>query len=253
MSIRTLLTDYHQILSNFNNQYCEDNGSLLFEDLFPLKQGIELLSNKENLWEYGISPLKILVPYVPSHTIPTAENISVILQTDTIIQPVNASITDPVRSLNFDIQLIGSSTVSKSMMSLHLDKHSQITNPTDGEGDYLHPEYHFTFGGRKMEDAHHQNYWDFGQTLIMRSPRLMHPPMEIILGIDFILNQFIPREYISDLLGKPEYQNIVKEIKKVIWRPYALAFAKNFCHNWIEDTQHFTFDDTFCKSIIGEH
>jgi hypothetical protein len=254
MSIKTLLTDFYQILNEFNIQYCEDNSMLLFKDLFPLEEAIRLLSDEDGLWTYEIAPFSIILPSVQSHTFPHQTDISIVFQTHSVVQSDNIKVQNPINLRRFDIHLKGSNSInnSKTMASWHLDDQRQVSDAADGESKYLHPVFHFTFGGTLMEDAYMEN-WDFGQTLVMRSPRLMHPPMELILGIDFILNQFVAKKFIKDLVEKPEYRNIVKQIKRVIWKPYALAFAKNFCEDWATETQELTFDNDFCKSVIGKH
>jgi hypothetical protein len=107
MSINTLLTDFYQILNEFNNQYWIDNEIALFDDLHPLEEATRSLSDEDGVWDYAMSPLKIIIPYIPSHTIPAQNSIKVILKADTIIQSVSAEITNPVLNLNFDIQLRG--------------------------------------------------------------------------------------------------------------------------------------------------
>ena len=254
MSIITLLTDFHQVLNTFNTAYCIDNdGKILFEDLYPLEEAIRSLSNENDSWEYEIAPFVIKLPAVQNHTFTHQTSISIVFQAHNVLNSTNDVISNPINLKKFDIHLKGRNAIANidSMASWHLDDQSELSDANDGQSKYLHPVYHFTFGGKLMEGSYLDN-WDFGQTLVMRSPRLMHPPMDIILGIDFILTQFIARKYITDLLDKPEYKKIIQAVKQKIWKPYALAFAKNFCNDWATETSTLTFDDEFCKSII-EH
>lgn len=81
MSITILLTDFHQILSDFNNQYCEDNnGLILFEDLFPLEEAIRSLNSEDDFWDYAIAPFVIKLPSIQSHTFPHQTSISIVFK-----------------------------------------------------------------------------------------------------------------------------------------------------------------------------
>lgn len=109
------------------------------------------------------------------------------------------------------------------LVTWHLDKH--IHEAGDGVGNYIHPEYHFTFGGHRMTNATEYN---FGDMLILPTPRLPHPPMDIILGIDFILHHFYSRAMRERITLLDEYKKIVRNAQLRIWRPFALSFASHW-------------------------
>ena len=113
----------------------------------------------------------------------------------------------------------------------------------------LHPIYHLTFGGTHMENLQNSGS-DFGRALILRTPRITHPPMEVILGIDFIFNHFIPKSEL-DLLSDRRYIEVINELKSYIWLPYSLAIAKNYCERISIDSQPYSFDEAFVKSVLG--
>ena len=68
------------------------------------------------------------------------------------------------------------------MFSWHLDREECI------EGTFHHPLYHFHSGGHKIKDC------DKGDLIIIGSPRLAHPPMDVFLMIHFIIALF-PQHY----------------------------------------------------------
>lgn len=158
------------------------------------------------------------------------------------------NIQDPMLSLdNFNIVLTSKDT---HFSSWHLDRH--IMEKEEGEGENLHPLYHMTYGGHYMESKQEQDIDVYGKSLIIRAPRLMHPPLELILGLDFIFRHYIPRKKLPLLDYKP-YIDIVENIKKEIWFPYALALAKNYCRNIQIDTIPYSFDEYFVKRVIGHN
>lgn len=57
---------------------------------------------------------------------------------------------NPLSKLNFDIELEGfrefEGKMNNYFASWHLDKHIKST-----KSSYIHPEYHLTFGGNKLE------------------------------------------------------------------------------------------------------
>jgi len=113
----------------------------------------------------------------------------------------------------------------------------------------LHPVYHLTFGGHHMENQQTDENDEFGRALIIRTPRIMHSPMELILGLDFIFNHFIPSTEL-DLLSDRSYISVVKTLKANLWMPFALALAKNYCDNIDIDGDPFEFDKKFVSSVL---
>jgi len=248
--MKEVFIDYCNLLLNINTRYCEQFDVLLFPDIYPIEELIKACLHDGNILSFSIRPFRIALPYIFSHTIPKElSNIELIFDAAFEINELTINeVGDPLKRLVFNIILRGDET--SAMASWHLDKHSQISSPEDKEEKFLHPEYHFTFGGTHMEDKHNIEGWDFGQTLILRSPRLMHPPMDIILGIDFILNHFIPRKYSNLILDNKQYIEITKRMKKLLWKPYAYAFAKNFFNDW-SDNKDLYYNNDFCSAIIG--
>lgn len=248
--VKDLILEFYDILVEFNTNFIKNWETPLFQDLENLKHCVS--SNMEfddNKILYDISPIRVLIPETLSHTIPdNIEQIEIRISVRNIeIQKVEMNIKDPITKWGgFDIILEGFiNDKSEVIASWHLDKREVSETYS-----FIEPEYHFSFGGQKMEEKLEIS-WNFGDTLLMRTPRLMHPPMGVILGIDFILNNYVDRDYCGDLLDKKEYKEIISEMKQILWKPYALAFAKNFYQNW-SGTGNLTFDDDFCKAIMGE-
>ncbi|SCY49761.1 hypothetical protein SAMN02927916_2306 [Flavobacterium anhuiense] len=103
--------------------------------------------------------------------------------------------------------------------SWHLDKER---NPENCK--YTHPYYHFQFGGKKLEYLEP----NLG---VLSSPRIPHPPMDIILAFHFIINNFYNNKsfkFVKKILNDHDYQTILSNSQKRIWDEYFKAFqAKN--------------------------
>jgi hypothetical protein len=141
--------------------------------------------------------------------------------------------TDPLDSLEFNLRIYGDGKEPRSHCSWHLDRHLSEDNnePEDEEeesgkaqakgtsedeqepGD-AHPRYHFQFGGRHMSDE------KYGNALLLGSPRLAHPPLDAVLGVDFVLANFRGAEWRKLLSENPNYQRILGNSQRRFWRPY---------------------------------
>lgn len=111
------------------------------------------------------------------------------------------------------------SEMSKASCAWHLDFH--LTDKRDNLPTFIHPKYHFQHGGRLIEELGSIA----GPILIIDAPRLAHPPMDAILGIDFVLTNFIERSRLTELREDGQYRNLVKRAQERLWRPYFLSLA----------------------------
>ncbi|UQA77575.1 hypothetical protein K2F45_11570 [Sphingobacterium siyangense] len=155
-------------------------------------------------------------------------------------------VSDPLTHLVFDLEIEGlrenkeKSDFDSLYSSWHLDRH--IFGSEDGKTKYSHPIYHFTFGGNKMEDKGNI----FGDCLILPSPRISYPPMDAILGIDFILQNYINKNKISGIISDPTYIDIVIRAQERVQKPYFLAIASYWNNELISNSNfHINTDKKF--------
>lgn len=131
--------------------------------------------------------------------------------------------SDPFESLEFNIIITGKhpdDPEKKVISSWHLDRDEE--NEAHGKQEFIHPCYHFQYGGRHMQDAS-----DYGAALILESPRIAHPPMDAILGIDFVLTNYFNSSRLA-FREEGDYSNLLRTAQARIWRPYALALAEEW-------------------------
>lgn len=93
----------------------------------------------------------------------------------------------------------------------HLDRATGI------DGKYIHPLYHFHGGGKKVEGK------NAGDLLILRSPRLPHPPMDLFLAIHFVLENFLNTKTYArqmKIFEDPLYKEIIMRAQNRLLDPY---------------------------------
>lgn len=137
--------------------------------------------------------------------------------------PEESEIKDPFSKLEFNVVLTGKHSnkgnIVPVLCSWHLDRDD---SPKGGKHEFMHPCYHFQHGGRHTWNS----MLDFGSALILESPRLAHPPMEAILGVDFVLTNYIKSSALS-FREERNYKSLLVPAQERVWRPYvqSLAFA----------------------------
>lgn len=124
----------------------------------------------------------------------------------------------------FQIDIIGHDAGGEYYACWHLDKNIKSAAPK-----YTHPYYHLQFGGNTMETK------DSGELLLLGSPRIPHPPMDLFLGFHFIINNFFSSKetdypWVKKILNDGEYQEIMLRAQKRMWEPYFEAFRGKSTH-----------------------
>lgn len=117
---------------------------------------------------------------------------------------------DLFSSYNCNIEFFLMNNTNPSF-SWHLDREENT------DGDFVHPRYHFQAGGHSMEHINQQHVCFFS------SPRLPHPPMDVILLLHFIIQNFINSGTYSNkkkLLEDNDYQCIIGLSQKHVLDKY---------------------------------
>lgn len=101
---------------------------------------------------------------------------------------------------------------------------------------YSHPYYHFQAGGDELFEV------STGDIIFLSAPRLPHPPMDLFLGLHFLLHNYVStKDYpgVKDLFNKYDYQQIIKRSQQRMWEHYFKSFHP-------ENTHHdYTFTNVF--------
>lgn len=182
-----------------------------------------------DFWGYDIGNINFYFTQLPRHTHPeNATNLCLSLSVKLIADYKEfQTICDPYKHLEFNAVVQGGYTNKETnishelITSYHLDRH--FIKEGDNDPEDCHPIYHLQFGGRKLE----KKYRDFGNALILDAPRVVHYPMDIILGVDFVLSNFFPIIW-KKLRQDGEYVNLVRDYQSYFWKPYAHSNASHW-------------------------
>lgn len=125
---------------------------------------------------------------------------------------------------NYGMQLLvtGQEGEKQYMCSWHLD-----LDPGT-EHRYKHPRFHLTYGGKNMRDELKQDKDCFGKLMLMATPRIPIAPLDGVLAIDFVLNQFYKSDEIVDVLNNSRYKEAVKASQARLWEPYYRGIHEYF-------------------------
>jgi hypothetical protein len=112
----------------------------------------------------------------------------------------------------------------------HFDRHIIDTTKDDPHiTDDIHPLYHFQFGGAKMASISD----DLGSTFLVDPPRIMHPPLDGILAIDFVLSNYEGVSW-KQLREEGQYVNLVDAKLEELWKPYFTSVS----NSWQNPREH---------------
>lgn len=98
----------------------------------------------------------------------------------------------------------------------HMDYHVMPGNPPS----FMHPDFHLHHGGKKIAEL--SNY---GDLVILDTPRVMHHPLDAILGIDFVISNFFASLVWQKLRAKKEYRVIIEKAQRNWWKDYYASLS----------------------------
>jgi hypothetical protein len=172
-----------------------------------------------NSWGYDSKEIVFSVNPAPNGVKPAVDRMQIILRINVVGSYVKRPEGVAVNMLECNVIVKGYKGDDEYISTYHFDR-----NIEGGMApEYPHPYYHMHFGGREM-DVDNRN---FGNLLLLDSPRVAHLPMEIILGVDFILSNFLPDKW-NALRNDGEYVNLHRRYQKLFWRPYIHALAQHW-------------------------
>lgn len=220
-------------------------------DVKPIDNAVYELNNRKDntTWGYRLQKLTFNNISTPRGTMPNnIKSIQIVLNVEIHEKGLKSEeIYNPIiidskkgkeKNYNFSIEIFGFSDQNKVLSNWHLDFDSNVSN------EYIHPDFHLTFGGNAMKlDGEDENKI-FGKVLLIPSPRLPHPPMDAILGIDFIIKNFVQKDIAKTIVSNSQYKKVIKSSQERLWRPYMLAISKYWCNF---SGCNFKSDDTLCK------
>lgn len=184
-------------------------------DISPLSK----IASEANKGEYNLQKLKIKITDIPNNTKPNITTLEVLLNVQIKeTQLSGKNICNPVSTYNFHIEIVGKDGEKTVHSSWHLDFDDSNTS------DYIHPSLHLTYGGNTMK------YTELGNVLLLPTPRISYPPMDAVLGIDFVLSNFTKKDIYNRIKANSQYKAAVKHSQERLWKPYMLSLANHWCN-----------------------
>ncbi|WP_225775348.1 hypothetical protein [Pseudomonas sp. Marseille-Q5115] len=164
-------------------------------------------------WGYQVDDLRFRVK-TPQKVIPsTVGDYLHVMMNFKIQGKCSSDLTDLIKLLEFSIVVTNED--KSYLSSWHFDKHLVSDDGGDGDPEDAHPLYHFQYGGKNLGPLGGNH----GGILIMPSPRIGHPPMDVVLAIDFVLSNFAGIHW-KGLREQPDYRTRLVEAQGKYLRPY---------------------------------
>jgi hypothetical protein len=241
----------------FRNFFIELSQNTWFNTVFDCSQLQQINSNtyasKSTVWEYEIEKLIFKKINLTKHTRPSRikSNDDALLELSIFFKGeysvIENKIYDQIENLGVSFfikceNFLDEENVIWSESQWHLDKHRYLDDENVKPIQTIHPIYHFEYGGAVTTE--HEGF-DYGHFIVLDTPRIMHPPLDIVLAIDFVVKNFYHKAEHHTLTENEVYKRYIKNAQYRLWRPYVLAFSSNF-----EDLNHLDIDSTFGKNII---
>jgi hypothetical protein len=133
----------------------------------------------------------------------------------------SVSLRDIIRHMALDIVMSGRQFKDGEAQEVracwHLDRH--VGEDSRDEG--VHPLFHFQHGGKLMDSFRYR----LGSALLMDSPRLIHPPMDTFIAVDFVLSNFLPGKW-AEIRSEGAFVNRLGKSYLDYWAPFFEAIAE---------------------------
>lgn len=184
-------------------------------------------------WGYNVSKLSFrLNKFSPKKIKPNdASDLKLIIDVHLIGNcDYIGTLNDPLSWLVLDFrvegEIIKEDKIIKIFTCYHLDRH--IMKDGDGNNE-PHPFYHFQFGGKKLLNS--EGDLDTGDLIVIETPRIPHYPMDLIIGIDYLVSHFFPEKRKEILKASREYTILLKKYQDRILKPYFHTVSNHWNFN----------------------
>lgn len=176
------------------------------------------------IYNYSIGDLTFKIPISGMSPYPKVAKLTISIDVNYSLQEDMSAQNDIFKAYSLELFIRGyadrtaGDTDVSNFFCWHLDREENTT------GDFIHPLYHLHAGGNQLKNEN----IDAGGLMFIGSPRIPHPPMDIILAIHFVIQNFINNgsfEQKSKLLANDDYQDVVDRARKRVLDPYFQSIA----------------------------
>lgn len=191
----------------------------IINDTSPLTKAASSCLRYESLGEWGYQVSSLIFHQLDSLKVFPLHAKTPQLRLDLDIQGPSTVLenTDPLTFVKIEIEIYATVESNDGKNTIKQCWHFDRQPEEDETSEFSHPGYHFQFGGNKLKThlADKPNH-----ILLLDSPRLAHPPMDAVLGVDFVISNFVGAKNAKDCLNDNTYQRLVKEAQQELWKPY---------------------------------
>ncbi len=143
-----------------------------------------------------------------------------------------------IDELACDMQLLAHACGSPKWQQFwHFDRHV-APDGKDPKPAEVHPLFHFHFGGDALATGRQGNDKAWGNLLELHAPRIAHPPMDLVLLIDFLLANFSGQVRQELVANHKDYQDVIQAAQRRFWCPYNTALGDYFNVGRNEQASH---------------
>lgn len=180
----------------------------------------------EDEWKCNITNL--IIPFGDVRNVEPAEidaRISISCMFKTTIDAWNNAKCDPFNTYSFMLRVFGEYDGVEYSWGLYIDK-----SPTTGTVEEWHPLYHLhCFESRANGVTILIDNEKKKGTMHLNVPRLVHYPLDIMLGIGFCLTNFYKKEMFTKFCGKSgsQFVRYYKQSQERILKPFFESLANN--------------------------
>jgi hypothetical protein len=175
-------------------------------------------STDESVWGYDIEDFTLPLDTL-KHAIPTNIKKGEIILNMKLRGNIDDwdSFKDPFIELVFKVMVRGVGKDKAYHFGFHIDRHNGSSSKEP------HPIYHLQYNFNPTESSD----INLGDLFYIDTPRIMHKPMDFILGVGFLTSNFFPTGF-QILSEEREFVKLNNAYQKSVWRPYFHTLANNW-------------------------
>ena len=218
-------------------------------DIMPIKiaakQIKDTVNDKSTTWGYSISNL-ILPINTTRHIIPVGLKARLKINCSLIGDISKWEQNNEVSSTicNFSVTIYGDLNGNKHSICWHID-----CDKASDSNEY-HPLYHLHYSDGTEHLGEKNPNFQWGNAIYLDCPRIVHYPLDLILGIGFYCTNFQYKGTFDRLITHPLFGKLYRQSQNAILKPYFL----NLAAHWNEELKRIFFctnSSDLCPILIN--
>ena len=230
---KRLLSEYQHKIRDFQ-EIIECVLEVPSGNLYPLYDAVQSVQIKNEKLSFQIHQLVLPIDNT-KHVRP--EGLPVQLQMDFSVEmdPLKLKqFEDPYTQYSFALTLFGELGGVDHSICWHIDRDSAV------ESDEIHPLYHLQYSdGRTYYKKGEAIDYKWGNSIYLDVPRLVHYPMDLFVGLSFIVTNFYKKDTMYKLHANSIFTHRFSESEDQVLKPYFCAIANKWTNTWPRNLQDY--------------